>query len=295
MAIYVPKGLPAVPILRGEGLAANEKAGVLPGEQGVRIAILNLMPTKEATETQILRVLASGKRDVDITLLRTATHESKNTAQEHLDRFYTTIESVRDMPIDGLVVTGAPVEMLEFEEVDYWPELVEIMNWADGHVKSTYYICWAAQAALYHFHGVKKEPLPGKCFGIFEHTALVPEHRLLRGVDRVFPAPHSRHTQVRAEEIERAPGVVLLAKSDLAGAYLAAAEDGRRVYVTGHSEYDADTLKREYDRDIGKGLEISVPYHYYPNDDPSQPPPLIWRTHSVQLYQSWLENCVCGK
>lgn len=295
MALIVPKGLPAVQTLRAEGLDIAEKDTVLPIEKAdcVHISVLNLMPTKEATETQILRVLGSGKRTVEITLLAPATHASKNTAQEHLDRFYTTFDRAKDLPMDGLVVTGAPVEMLPFEEVDYWPELTAIMDYAREKIKSTYYICWAAQAALYHFHGVNKYPLEGKCFGVFEHFCTGAEHPLLRGVDMPFPAPHSRHTEVRAEEIDAAEGVVLLAKSSLAGAYLAAEPDGRSIFVTGHSEYDADTLKHEYDRDVSRNLPISVPYHYYPDDDPAREPPLVWRAHSLQLYQSWIENIVC--
>lgn len=297
MAILLPKGIPAAASLRGEGLTVFEKETRRPaGQEGaVRIALLNLMPTKEATETQLSRVLAAGDMLVDVTLLRTASYESKNTAQEHLDRFYLTFEEVRDLCFDGLIVTGAPVEMLEFEQVDYWPELVRIMDRARETRLPAYYICWAAQAALYHFHGVHKYPLPAKCFGIFEHRAVKRTHPLLRGVDHPFPAPHSRHTEVRAADIENAQGVEMLALSDIAGAYLAASADGLNVYVTGHSEYDADTLKKEYDRDVSRGLEIAVPYHYYPDDDPSREPPLIWRAHSVQIYQSWLKNIVCPK
>lgn len=296
MALLVPRGLPAASLLRAERLTVDEKdvLAIAPGEKNaVRIAILNLMPTKEATETQLLRVLGSGNRLVDVTFLRTQTHTSQNTAQEHLDAFYTTLSQARDLPYDGLVVTGAPVEMLEFEEVDYWPELVDVMEWAEKHVRSTYYICWAAQAALWHFYGVRKYPLSAKCFGIFEHRLVQTSHPLVRSLPETFPAPHSRHTEVRAEEIQAAPGLVLLAASDIAGVYLAASEDARHVFATGHSEYDADTLKREYDRDVSRNLPIDVPYHYYPDDDPSLPPPLTWRAHSVQIYQSWIENCLC--
>lgn len=297
MAIILPEGLPAADILHAEGLQVFEKGCKEPDMQAksVRIAILNLMPTKEATETQLSRVLASGEGLVDVTLLRTGSHASKNASQEHLDRFYLTFDDVRDIRFDGLIVTGAPVEMLEFEDVDYWPELVAVMDWAKEKKLPAYYICWAAQAALYHFHGVQKHPLPEKCFGIFEHRALPAAHPLLRDMDGVFHAPHSRHTEVRAKEIQDAPGVMLLAVSDMAGAYLAASEDGLNVYVTGHSEYDADTLKKEYDRDIAKGLPIAVPHHYYPDDDPAKQPPLVWRGHSVQLYQSWLKNVVLKK
>ncbi len=297
MAVLIKQGLPAAQVLRAEGISVQEKAETaicFAAENAVRIAILNLMPTKETTETQLLRALGSGNRLIDVTFLHPQSHTSKNTDAGHLAQFYTTLESVRDLPYDGLIVTGAPVEMLEFGEVDYWDELCAVMDWAEGHVKSTYYICWAAQAALWHFYGIQKYPLPGKCFGVFGHTAKNRQHILIRNLPETFLAPHSRHTQVLAADIEAAEGLLLLAESDLAGAYLAASKDGRRVFATGHSEYDFDTLKREYDRDVAKDLPIDVPYNYYPDDDPAKTPVAVWREHSIQLYQSWIENCVLG-
>ena len=296
MGVIVPKGLPAAQVLRGEGLQVRERETVLPegAPQSVQIVILNLMPTKEATETQLLRVLGGTKREIEVTLLAPATHESKNTAQEHIERFYTTFDRMRGGRIDGLIVTGAPVEMLAFEQVDYWEELAGIMDWARQNIRSTYYICWAAQAAMYRFFGIRKYPLEEKCFGIFEHSFTGAQHPLLRGVKQPFLAPHSRHTQVLAEEICAAEGIELLAASEAAGVYLAAERDGRSIFVTGHSEYDADTLKKEYDRDVSRGLPIRVPVNYYPGDDPEREPPLSWRGHSKELYGSWIENIVCG-
>jgi len=296
MPIVIPKGLPAAETLRTEGMDVIEREGVLPmaKEDSVQIGILNLMPTKEATETQLLRALGSTSRTVEVTLLASETHESKNTAQEHIDRFYTGFSQLKKGRIDALVVTGAPVEMLEFEQVDYWEELCGVMDYARTNIKSTYYICWAAQAALYRFFGIGKHALEEKCFGVFAHRFTGETHALLKDMDEPFLAPHSRHTTVLAEDIARSEGLALLAASDDAGAYLAAETNGRSVFVTGHSEYDADTLKREYDRDVGRGLPIRVPVNYYPDDDPARPPEATWRAHSRQIYGSWIENIVCG-
>lgn len=296
MALLIAKGLPACEELRAEGLEIIEKDTVCPDEtagDAVRIAILNLMPTKEATERQLLRVLGSGRRNIDVTFLHTETHEAKNAAQEHLQKCYTVFSKAKELRFDGLIVTGAPVEMLPFEDVDYWQELLSVMDWADGHVKSSFYICWAAQAALWHFYSIGKHVLPEKCFGIFEHELIAPGHKLAEGFPKAFPAPHSRHTHVLARDINAAPGLQLLAQSDIAGVYIAASGDGRRVFVTGHSEYEPDTLQREYERDVAKGLPIHVPHHYFPDDDPAKEPPLVWREHSIMLYQNWIENCIC--
>jgi homoserine O-succinyltransferase len=258
----------------------------------LRIAIVNLMPTKVATETQLLRLLGNTPLQVQITLLRMDTHESRNTAPEHLDAFYATFEQVRGQKFDGLVVTGAPVELLPFEEVDYWPELCEVMDWSADHVFSTLHVCWGAQAGLYRHFGVKKYLLPEKVFGVFQHRVLDPRSRILSGFDETFPAPHSRYTEVRADDIRAARGVTLLAESDQAGVYLAASDDGRQLFVTGHPEYERYTLKAEYDRDRAKGLPIAVPRNYFPGDDPTAPPRVTWRSHAFLLYANWLNYCV---
>jgi homoserine O-succinyltransferase len=258
----------------------------------LHIAILNLMPTKISTETQILRLIGNSALQVEITLLRTASHQSKNTPEEHLINFYQTIDQVESEKFDGLIITGAPVEHLSFEEVDYWEELQYIMDWSRHHVFSTFYICWGAQAGLYHFYGVPKYPLPAKMFGVFEHRITRRNVKLLRGFDDVFLAPHSRHTEIRRADIEQVPEIEILAESDAAGVYIVGSKDERSVFVTGHSEYDPLTLKSEYDRDVKLGLPIEVPRNYYPNDDPTQPPLVRWRAHSNLLYVNWLNYYV---
>jgi homoserine O-succinyltransferase len=246
------------------------------------------MPTKIVTETQILRLLGNSPLQVDVTFIRMGSHDSKNTPMAHMDAFYEPLDRVLHERFDGLVITGAPVENLDFEEVDYWPELVRLMAWSRDNVWSTLHICWGAQAALYHHFGVVKRPLQAKMFGLFHHRALDLSEPLLRGFDEVFLAPHSRHTEVRREDIERSRGLKLLAVSEEAGVYIAASEDGRMVFVTGHPEYDRLTLKAEYDRDIAKGLPIAMPANYFPNDDPSLPPLMTWRSHAHLLYANWL-------
>jgi homoserine O-succinyltransferase len=254
----------------------------------MRVAILNLMPTKIATETQLLRLLGNSALQVDVTLLHTATHESKNVDAEHLLEHYTTFERVRDQKFDGLIITGAPVEQMPFEEVDYWPEIAAIIDWAETAVSSTLNICWGAQAALYRRYGIPKHPLPRKMFGVFEHRTLAPTDRLMRGFDDVFLAPHSRHTEVRRADIDRVDEIAILAESDEAGVYIVGSSDGRHVFVTGHSEYDPLTLKAEYDRDVARGLPIDVPKNYYPDDDPSRAPLVRWRGHANLLFANWL-------
>lgn len=258
----------------------------------MRVAILNLMPTKIATETQLLRLLGNSALQVDVTLLHTASHASKNTDADHLLKHYTTFDRVRNEKFDGLIITGAPVEQMEFEDVDYWPEIAAIIDWADTAVSSTFNICWGAQAALYRKYGIPKYPLPKKMFGVFEHRTLAPRDRLLRGFDDVFLAPHSRHTEVRRADIDRVAGIEILAESDEAGVYIVGSRDGRHVFVTGHSEYDPLTLKAEYDRDVARGLPIDVPRNYYPDDDPSRPPMVRWRGHANLLYANWLNYYV---
>jgi homoserine O-succinyltransferase len=227
-----------------------------------------------------------------VTLLHTATHDSRNVDADHLLNHYSTFEDVKAEKFDGLIITGAPVEQMDFEEVDYWPELTRILDWAETNVLSNFYICWGAQAALHHRYGIPKYGLPRKMFGVFEHRVLAPTERLLRGFDDVFLAPHSRHTEVRREDIEQVPEVQILAESLEAGVYIAGSRDGRHIFVTGHSEYDPLTLKSEYDRDVNKGLPIHVPKNYYPGDDPSRTPNVRWRGHANLLYNNWLNYYV---
>jgi homoserine O-succinyltransferase len=291
--VTIPHALPARKTLESENVFVMSE--LRAGHQDIRplrIAIVNLMPTKVATETQLLRLLGNTPLQVEITLLRMDTHDSKNTAPEHLTAFYATFDQVRSQKFDGLVVTGAPVELLEFEEVDYWPELCEVMDWSADHVFSTLHVCWGAQAGLYRHFGVKKYRLAQKMFGVFQHRVLDPRSPILSGFDEVFPAPHSRHTEVRATEVRAAKGLKLLAESDEAGVYLAASVDGRQLFVTGHPEYDRDTLKGEYERDVAKGLPIAVPRDYFPGDDPSKTPLVTWRSHAFLLYANWLNYCV---
>lgn len=293
MPVKIPSTLPARSILEKENVfVMGEERAQRQDIRPLRMAILNLMPTKIATETQLLRLLGNSALQVDVTLLHTATHESKNTDREHLLNHYETFEAVRSEKFDGLIITGAPVEQLEFEEVDYWDELTRIMDWAETNVESTFYICWGAQAGLYHRYGIPKYPLPRKMFGVFEHRVLKPTERLLRGFDDIFYAPHSRHTEIRRADIEKVSEIQLLAESDEAGIYLVGSRDGRHIFVTGHSEYDPLTLKSEYDRDVNKGLPIHVPVNYYPGDDPAATPRVRWRGHAHLLFSNWLNYYV---
>ena len=293
MPIKVPSSLPAVKALEEENIfvMTDERAS----RQDIRpleIAIVNLMPTKIATETQLLRLLGNSPLQVNITLIRTAEHESKNTPLHHLERFYQTFSNVRERSFDGMIVAGAPVEHLPFEEVDYWNELLTIMSFAQKHVYSTLYICWAAQAALYHFHGIPKYDLPEKCSGIFRHRVTQQGCRLFRGFDDMFMAPHSRHTAVHSEDVARISGLNILAESDEAGLAVVESADHKQVFVTGHLEYDRDTLKLEYERDLGRGLNPEVPAHYFPEDDPSLTPLMTWRAAAHLFYSNWLNYYV---
>jgi homoserine O-succinyltransferase len=251
-----------------------------------------LMPTKIDTETQLCRLIGNSPLQVDITLLHPASYVPKNTSHEHLIAFYQTFDQVRNEKFDGLIITGAPVELLPFEEVEYWDELQEIMDWSETHVYSTFHICWGAQAGLYHKYGIPKYPLPNKMFGIFPHRVMYQHEKLLRGFDDVFMAPHSRHTEIRREDLQRIPDLKILAESDEAGVYIVASKSGRQIYVTGHSEYDPLTLKTEYDRDLQKGLPIRVPKNYFIQDDPLQAPLVRWRGHANLLYANWLNYYV---
>ena len=289
MPVRIPTTLPARVILERENIfVMGHERAQQQDIRPLRVAILNLMPTKIETETQLLRLLGNSALQVEITLLQTATYQPKNTSSDHLIAHYKTWEQVRKEKFDGLVITGAPVEHLPFEEVDYWDELCTIMDWAQTNVFSTLHICWGAQAGLYHRYGIPKYPLSHKMFGVFEHKVLVRNEKLLRGFDDTFLAPHSRHTEVRAADLERIDNLKLLALSDVAGVYLAASRDGRHIFVTGHSEYDPLTLKGEYDRDVKQGLPIQIPRNYFPDDDPSRPPLVRWRGHANLLFANWL-------
>jgi homoserine O-succinyltransferase len=293
MPVKIPDSLPATSILESEnifimGEARAQQQDIRP----LRIAILNLMPTKINTETQLLRLLGNSPLQVEIVLLHMESHESRNTPMEHLLEHYVTFADVRGQKFDGLIITGAPVETLPFEEVDYWPELVEVMDWARTHVTSTLYICWGAQAGLYHYYGIPKLSLPAKLFGVFPHHLDVRYERLARGFDDVFFAPHSRHTEVRREDILAVPELVLLSESEEAGVYIALSADRRHIFVTGHSEYDPLTLREEYQRDLARQLPIAIPRNYFPDDDPSREPLVRWRGHANLLYSNWLNYYV---
>lgn len=289
MPVKIPSTLPARETLERENIFVMDEERALHQDiRALRVAILNLMPTKIATETQLLRLLSNSPLQVEITLLHTATHQAKNTQPEHLLKHYLTFEDVKREKFDGLIVTGAPVEQMPFEEVDYWNELTQIFDWAESNVESTFNICWGAQAALYYRYGVPKYDLPRKMFGVFEHRLVHPTPSLFRGFDDIFLAPHSRHTEIRRADIERVSDLQILAESDEAGIYIVGTRDGRHLFVTGHSEYDPLTLKAEYDRDVNKGLPIHVPKNYYPNDDPSRYPIVRWRGHANLLYSNWL-------
>ncbi len=293
MPIKISDQLPAYEVLTNENIfVMDEKRAIHQDIRPLKIALFNLMPTKIATETQFLRLLGNTPLQVEVTLLRASTHKSKNTPEEHLSSFYATFDQIQSQNFDGLIITGAPVEQLPFEKVDYWEELQEIMDWGINHVFAQLYICWGAQAALYHQYGIPKYLLTEKQFGVFKHHVIEKNIKLLRGFDDVFYAPHSRHTEVRKADIEKTPDLKVLAESDEAGVYIAASADCRRVFVTGHSEYDPLTLKAEFDRDVAAGVPISVPVNYFPNDDPSQPPLVRWRGHSNLLFANWINYCV---
>lgn len=293
MPIKIPNSLPAAQVLNNENVfVMSEDRALHQDIRPLSIAILNLMPTKITTETQILRLLGNSPLQVDIVLLHPKNHNSKNTSRDHLMNFYRYFEEVKNQKFDGMIITGAPVEHLEFEEVDYWNELEEIMDWSIHNVFSTFHMCWGAQAGLYHHHGIPKYPLKEKIFGVFPHSASGKNVKLLRGFDDIFYAPHSRHTEIRRSDIEKVQDLQILSESKEAGVYIVASKDERRIFVTGHSEYDALTLKSEYDRDIAKGLHIKVPENYYPNDNPSLQPLVKWRSHANLLFSNWLNYCV---
>lgn len=293
MPIKVPDNLPAAEILSNENIfIMHEERAVHQDIRPLRIALLNLMPTKIATEIQILRLLGNTPLQVEMVFLHPESYTSKNTPQEYLIRFYNTFREVKGEKFDGLIITGAPVEQMEFEEVAYWEELKEIMDWSVHNVFSTLHICWGAQAGLYHHYGIPKYPLEKKMFGVFPHTVTKMNVKLLRGFDDEFYVPVSRHTEVRRENIEKVPELEILSESKESGVYLVTAKNGRQIFVTGHAEYDPMTLKWEYERDLEKGLDIDIPKNYFPGDDPNQSPKVNWRSHANLLFSNWLNYYV---
>lgn len=293
MPIKIPNGLPAEKTLTEENIfLMQETRAATQDIRPLQILLLNLMPTKIATETQLARLLSNTPLQVELELMQTSSHHAKNVSEEHMLKFYTTFDQVKDRNFDGLIITGAPVELLAFEEVEYWDELCQIMEWSKTHVYSTFHICWGAQAGLFYHYGIPKIELPEKLFGVFPHKVERRSSMLMRGFDEEFFVPHSRHTTVLREDIEKCPELKILASSPEAGVYALATEGGRQVFITGHSEYDALTLKAEYDRDKGKGLPIHVPANYFPDDDDTKTPLVRWRSHASLLYQNWLNYFV---
>ena len=293
MPIKTQSDLPAKEILEKENIfVMDENRAMHQDIRAIEIGILNLMPLKEETELQLLRSLSNTPLQVDVTFITVSTHESKNTSMSHLNKFYETFDDVKKRYFDGLIITGAPVEQMEYEEVDYWEEMCEIFEWTKTHVTSTLHLCCGAQAGLYYHYGLKKYQLPKKMFGIYEHSVMNRKVPLVRGFDDYFMAPHSRHTEVRTEDIRSISELTILAESEEAGVFLTIADEGRRIFVMGHPEYDRITLDKEYKRDKSKGLPIEIPVNYYPNDDDTQKPRLQWRSHCNILYSNWLNYYV---
>ena len=293
MPIKVANDLPARQVLIDENIfVMDENRATTQDIRPLSIAILNLMPLKEDTEVQLMRSLSNTPLQIDLTFLTTASYTGKNTAKSHLDQFYLTFEDVKNRKFDGLIITGAPVEQMEFTEVAYWDELVQIMEWSKTHVTSTLHICWGAQAALYYHYGIPKIPLERKLFGLFRHRVMNRREPLVRGFDDEFYMPHSRHTTIANEDVYRHPELTVMAESDEAGILLIMAQEGRQIFVLGHPEYDRITLDKEYKRDLDKGLPIDLPKNYYPDDDCTQRPLLLWRGHANTLYTNWL-NYYC--
>lgn len=293
MPVKIPDALPATRTLTQENIfVMTEKRSASQDIRPLRIAILNLMPTKEDTETQLLRMIGNTPLQVEITLLHTESYSSRNADYQHLSTFYRTFEDVKDQYFDGVIITGAPVEKLDFQDVHYWAELKNIMAWADQRAFSTLFICWAAQAGLFYHYGIHKRPLPEKMFGVFLHKVLKKDSKLMRGFDDVFDIPMSRHTGLVEEEVYACRDIDVLATSQESGIGIIASRDGRRVFATGHGEYNANTLANEYFRDLNKGLPIQVPQHYFQDDDPKKEPVVRWRSHGNLLYANWLNYCV---
>ena len=293
MPIKIANSLPARAVLESENIfVMTETRAMSQDIRPLRIVLLNLMPLKIVTETQILRCLSNTPLQIEVDLLQTETYKSTHTPEDHLLTFYKTFSEIRDQHYDGCIITGAPIELLDFEQVDYWPELTEIMEWTKTHVHSTLHICWGAQAGLYYHYGVPKYVLPEKMSGVFEHRVLDPKEPLMRGFNDLFMSPHSRHTEVREEDIRKVPALRLLSVSDEAGVYIVEARGGRQFFVLGHAEYDQNTLKGEYIRDKSKNMDPIVPRHYFPNDDPTQEPRVTWRAHAHLMYTNWLNYYV---
>jgi homoserine O-succinyltransferase len=293
MPINVPNNLPAIEELKKENIFVMEQDRAIQQDiRPLKIALLNLMPVKKVAETDLIRNLSNTPMQVELDLLYMDVHESKNTPREHMEVFYKTFEQVRHRKYDGLIITGAPVELLEFEEVDYWEKLCEVMEWSKINVTSTLHICWGSQAGLYYHYGVKKYELPKKIFGVYDHLITDRRHHLVRGFDDVFPAPHSRYTENRIEDIRNHPELTLLAWSEQIGANIVLSNDNRQIFISGHLEYNPLTLKNEYDRDIAKGLEINVPENYFPENNPKNEPVIRWRAHASLLFTNWLNYYV---
>lgn len=293
MPIKIPNELPATKTLAAENIfVMTDERAVTQDIRPLQILLLNLMPTKIDTETQLSRLLGNTPLQVELTLMHTQSHRSKNTSEEHLLAFYTTFDQIKERNFDGMIITGAPVEQMEFEEVEYWRELCAIMQWSLTHVHSTFHICWGAQAGLYYHFGVQKKPLDKKLFGVFPHVADYKRSILFRGFDDVFMVPHSRHTTVDRAELENISGLKILSSSEEAGVFALSTKNGRQIFITGHPEYDADTLKKEYLRDINAGKPIEIPKHYFPHDDPTRAPLATWRSAANLLYSNWLNYFV---
>lgn len=293
MPIKIPNDLPAKQVLDSEKIfIMDENRAIHQDIRELKIVILNLMPNKQETEVHLLRLLGNTPLQIEITLLHPKTHKSKNTSPEYLLAFYHTFNEIKHKKFDGMIITGAPIENIPFEEVNYWEELTEIMEWTKKHVTSTLHICWGAQAGLYYHYGVPKHPLPQKMFGIFPHYTLKKNIKLIQGFDDVFYVPHSRYTYTKKEDIDKIGELDLLSLSDDSGVYIAASKDGKQIFVTGHSEYDHDTLKVEYERDLSKGMAIEIPKNYFPGNDPSKDPVVTWRGHANLLFSNWLNYYV---
>ena len=293
MPLIIPNALPAAEALQSDNIFTMEKARAISQDiRPLQIAIVNIMPTKVATETQLARVLANSPLQVEMTLVRMESHESKNVSRQHMDCFYKTVDEIMGHRYDGMILTGAPVELLDFEEVDYWKELTELLDWAEDNVYSSMFICWGAQAALYHYYGIPKHVLPEKVFGVFEEKVARPRNPLMRGFDEIFYAPHSRHTEVRKKDIKKHKELRILAECEEAGPHILSTENGRQIYILGHQEYDKDTLAKEYFRDIKKGMDIQVPRNYFKDDDPDGEIMFRWRGHASLLFSNWLNYYV---
>ncbi|WP_066187776.1 MULTISPECIES: homoserine O-acetyltransferase MetA [Gracilibacillus] len=293
MPIKVPDLLPAKSKLQEENIFVMDETRAFTQDiRPLKILILNLMPLKQQTETHLLRLLGNSPLQLEVSLLHTSTHQSKNTSPEHLQQFYKSIEDIKTNRYDGLIITGAPIELLPFEDVNYWDELAQIMEWSKENVTSTLHICWGAMAGLYYHFGIDKYIMPEKLSGVYSHTVNNPKEKLVSGFDDEFLIPHSRNADIRREDIEKDPRLTILSESELAGVYLVASKDGKQIFATGHPEYDAFTLKKEYDRDTAAGLEPVLPRNYFPNDDPTQIPKLRWRTNSSMLITNWLNYYV---